>query len=772
MTNKNASHFTMETTKLETRKWHGLVHRDINYLTNVWFSEDGKQLTVADITNTRVSPIDVMVAYNTGASEIIFMPDDLDALVIDFISPSANRISSQPTFAMRIDYYASSNIDAYQVLSDPDGTVYVKAANTKYIAVVTNGGIYQEGKTLLPREFAKDDLRNDGSSIENVFSPGSINLQSNSIMSSAGLGDTKHQAKDIALNALNNYEQLREEKAKRIQHLLDENYFIGNLNNREKEVDLATSVAWALVSIDKLQMKRFGEGLYAGFHWFDDYWARDTFISFKGALLSTGNWEFARQTLRTMANLQLNDSQLYAYGRVPNRVSMEGSPPDYSTADGTGWFVKAVEDYVRLTNDIDFAIEMIPHVELALLGEESRMDELGLVTHLDRETWMDAQTNNFIHTPRGNRAVEIQALLYKIFDVIQFLYQFTGRESTNLLGWQTKQAELLKQIDIKYWNPAGGLLLDHLQSNDFPSTEKRPNQFLALSLLPKDFLKSYEYEDIINKNRDLITQAGVRTLNPADPSYRGTHDGGNWNHDNAYHNGDIWPWLSGALIELLLRIGDYESATNLITTLAIHVLEKNPVGGIGEIFDGDASGYGESVGALFQLWSLAEFIRSITFLLSGFEADPQTNTLHFNPVGMNILREFTCTQHYRDSVLQFSAIKSDNSIKISISNISEDTKLSITVPKLFSKKNIDIQPSSTNFRLQDDPTLPNKYEVFEIQPVGDSVTLTITNDTSTEIPSSKTKSSKSLVDHPSFLLLLPLFARWMNLKKTERMRQI
>ena len=51
----------------------------------------------------------------------------------------------------------------------------------------------------------------------------------------------------------------------------------------------------------------------------------------------------------------------------------------------------------------------------------------------------------------------------------------------------------------------------------------------------------------------MITDYGIRTLDPQDNDYKPTHDGGAWHHDAAYHNGDVWPWLSGAVIELLLQ---------------------------------------------------------------------------------------------------------------------------------------------------------------------------------------------------------------------------
>ncbi|MHA2098982.1 MAG: amylo-alpha-1,6-glucosidase, partial [Candidatus Kariarchaeaceae archaeon] len=550
LSNRNSSHFSMETSKEETRKWHGLVHNDINYLTNIWYTDGETILSKDNIVDTILTPIYVTINYDSGGKETIFMPDNLDSMIFEFQSSNFDVLTLIPTFAMRIEYYSGSNINDYTLSIDAD-TVAVKTSSSKYIVFVTNEGSFNSFPNMVNREFVRDDIRNDGSDIENLYSPGEFQVNSNSVIAAVGIGQSIDQAKDIAQYTLSNYENLRLEKKNRLSNLVLQQTFHSDLNS---ELNLNEMYQWLIISLDKLKMKRFDEGLYAGYHWFDDYWGRDTFISFKGGLLSIGDWELATKTLQTMASKQQNNPSVPStYGRVPNRVTTDTGNNDYSTADGTGWFVKSIADYVRLNNDLNFAQEILPNVELAINGEEMRVDNLGFVTHQDRETWMDAQTGSVIQTPRGNRAVEIQALLYQMYYSYKELLNLLNAENDIVVNVQSKIDNLLINLKTYFWNELGRTLYDHLDLDGFQDLDKRPNQFLALSLLPDNFLSARDLSRLMDNNLELITNIGVKTLSSKDPSYKGTHDSNAYHHDAAYHNGDIWPWLSGATIELLLK---------------------------------------------------------------------------------------------------------------------------------------------------------------------------------------------------------------------------
>lgn len=766
LSNRNSSHFSMETSKEETRKWHGLVHNDINYLTNIWYTEGNTILGKNNIVDTILTPVDVTINYDSGAKETMFMPDNLDSMIFEFQSNNSETLSLFPTFAMRIEYFSGSDINDYSLIIDGD-TILVKTPSSKYIAFITDGSSFSNTPRMVNREFLRDDIRNDGSNTENLYTPGDFLVNSNLIISSIGIGQSIEQAKEIANYTLANYVDLKLEKKIRLSNLVSEQVFNSDII---PDINLNEMYSWLLISTDKLKMKRFGEGLYAGYHWFDDYWGRDTFISFKGGLLAIGEWEMARNTLHTMATKQQNDSSVPStYGRVPNRVTTDTGNDDYSTADGTGWFVKSITDYVQLTNDLIFAQEILPNVELAIEGEETRIDNLGFVTHEERETWMDAQTGSVIQTPRGTRAVEIQALLYQMYFAYKNLLILLNPDNELIADINLKIESLLENIKTYYWNELGRTLYDHLDLDGFQDQDKRPNQFLALSLLPDDFLSERDLLRLIGNNLDLISDIGVRTLSSKDPNYKELHDSNEYHHDAAYHNGDIWPWLSGAAIELLLQTGYTDKVIKLLETLFIHTMTKNPMGGIGEIFDGGALGNGESVGAVLQLWSMAELIRTLTYTLTGFETDLARSLVKFNPQALKLSNYFIKNIPFIDNNLLFQLTNTDNQLTISIDDVPENFEVELVIPKKFINQNIVVSPSIANLTRNINYTLDEELVTLKgsINYVI-TVTNTSTIDTSSEDPINSNNNSSGNKFWLSSIFSLITFGFLRNYRRRKK----
>jgi len=48
---------------------------------------------------------------------------------------------------------------------------------------------------------------------------------------------------------------------------------------------------------------------------------------------------------------------------------------------------------------------------------------------------------------------------------------------------------------------------------------------------------------------------GLRRLDPAAPGFRGRHRSGSAERDRAYHQGTVWPWLVGPLVDAEVRTG-------------------------------------------------------------------------------------------------------------------------------------------------------------------------------------------------------------------------
>jgi glycogen debranching enzyme len=112
--------------------------------------------------------------------------------------------------------------------------------------------------------------------------------------------------------------------------------------------------------------------------------------------------------------------------------------------------------------------------------------------------------------------------------------------------------------------------------------------------------------------RELLTPYGLRTLSPQDPQYKGRYEGDLRSRDGAYHQGTVWPWLTGPFITAYLKVNGWseaarEQAAQWLIPFKRHLLEAG-LGQVSEIFDADSPHHPR--GCIAQAWSVAELLRT------------------------------------------------------------------------------------------------------------------------------------------------------------------
>jgi glycogen debranching enzyme len=168
----------------------------------------------------------------------------------------------------------------------------------------------------------------------------------------------------------------------------------------------------------------------------------------------------------------------------------------------------------------------------------------------------------------------------------------------------------------KFWNASRDCLYDVL--HDAPdetgaSAKLRPNQIFAVSL-PFDLLEQAQQQAVVRiVERELLTCAGLRTLERGDPDYKGRYEGSPLQRDGAYHQGTVWPWLMGAFVDAYLEAFGRNDETRAYCAQLIDDVEQHALLGacpdsIGEIYDGDEPH--TSRGCPAQAWSVAEIARA------------------------------------------------------------------------------------------------------------------------------------------------------------------
>ncbi|MEJ2635934.1 MAG: amylo-alpha-1,6-glucosidase [Calditrichia bacterium] len=421
--------------------------------------------------------------------------------------------------------------------------------------------------------------------------------------------------------------RIAEVRGKRIRRLLQ------NAVVRTGNLELDRAYRWALISMDDLVTEQRGKGIWAGLPWFNNYWGRDSFISFTGALLCSGQFDEARQVLLSFSDFQNRDTSSQFYGRIPNRVMLKEII--YNTVDGTPWFVKSCENYVKYSGDTAFIKEIFPALRRAMEGAlKYHVDKLGFLTHADAETWMDAVGSEGPWSPRGNRAVEIQALWLEQLRISIRWARETGDEAL-AKKWTRIEQKTTENFAEYFWNSGDGDLYDHLNEDGTPDKQLRPNQIFALTIPESLVLEKSQAEKVLTTVVDKLTYPwGVGSLWQKDPNFHPYHHYAPYYvPDAAYHNGIVWTWLAGPLLTALFPHNAH-LAYNLLQNEARQILQKDAAGSYSELLEAwprpdEASP--RISGTVSQAWNLAEFIRNVNQDLLGIKPDLSAGKLLLEP---------------------------------------------------------------------------------------------------------------------------------------------
>ena len=244
----------------------------------------------------------------------------------------------------------------------------------------------------------------------------------------------------------------------------------------------------------------------------------------------------ARAVLRRLSALNRD-------GVIPNRF-----PDNYHTSDASLWFIQALVRYRRRWGDDPFMEKMKPVMENILAKYPSspvaRLDH-DLISVVPGSTWMDTP-----FTPRAGKPVEVNAL---------WVHALAEAEAMGIPV--PVSSESARRTFGRFWNKERECLYDVIDPVD---SSVRPNQVIAIAL---GLVSPEQAATALGTiSRALLTPYGLRTLSQSDPDYKGQYTG-----DSSYHNGCVWPWLTGYYAEALLRNGvPRERAAQILVPILLH----------------------------------------------------------------------------------------------------------------------------------------------------------------------------------------------------------
>jgi predicted glycogen debranching enzyme len=368
------------------------------------------------------------------------------------------------------------------------------------------------------------------------------------------------------------------------------------------------------VADDYLVRRGAGATIIAGYPWFGD-WGRDTCIAVRGLCLATGQFAEAGQILLEWAGH-------VADGMLPNRFPEHGEAPEYNAVDASLWFVIAAYELLRAGNThrwraptgarltLRSVINTILSTYTAGTRYRIHADADGLLAAGEpgvQLTWMDARVDGQVITPRIGKPVEVQALWINALRLA----------ADDDVRWRQPAALATLAFRNRFWRSDVGYCYDVVDVDHEPGrvdTAFRPNQLFAVGGLPLAILDLVDGRRLVDAvEQHLWTPMGPRTLAPDDPAYQRRYAGAQDARDRAYHQGTVWPWLTGAFVDAWVRVrGDTpdvraEARRRFVEPLLATVADGPGVGHIPELANGDPPH--TPGGSPFQAWSVAELLR-------------------------------------------------------------------------------------------------------------------------------------------------------------------
>lgn len=345
--------------------------------------------------------------------------------------------------------------------------------------------------------------------------------------------------------------------------------------------------------------------LIAGYPWFKCR-ARDTFVSLPGITLATDEKEHFESVMAT-AEKALRD---FMAGKPISVKMYEVGDPDVLL--WATWAIQqyalmvdkkdCAEKYGKLVSDIVDFIRKDGHPNLFL-------HENGLLFTNGRDkavTWMNSQVNGHPCVPRSGYIVEINALWYNALMLDAELLTLNGKPE--LAGKYTGMAEKAGESFKSVFLNEHGYLLDYVDGS-YISWSVRPNMLIASSLEYSPLTKAERKRIFDICTKELLTRKGIRSLSPKSGGYNPIYEGGQAQRDAAYHQGTVWPWLSGFYLETCMRIYN-KTAFSFMDRIFVGLEEEmqyHCIGTLPELFDGNPPFHGR--GALSFAMNVAEVLR-------------------------------------------------------------------------------------------------------------------------------------------------------------------
>lgn len=363
----------------------------------------------------------------------------------------------------------------------------------------------------------------------------------------------------------------------------------------------------------------FGDGtaIIAGYPWLD-VWSRDTLLSIPGIFLARRQEQRAISSIR---HLLRNMIEGFLVSRTTVQLT-ELRP----CLESSLWLFLVGDRVARASKDeVDFGEELYTGLKAIFLriirsdGTIAWLSQDGLLVNgaAFPLTWMDAELAGVAATPRRGLAVELQALWVAASAVMARLAEERGdlalADEARAIAIQTTRAFMSRFWCYETNHPFDCLSEQRGSADAWADPSIRPNALIALAVAPELFDAGQTREIVARVEELLLTDYGVRTLEPNHPAYTGRAGETFEERQGCSHQGPAWTHLLLFYVRAKLAV-DPESREQLTARILRAARSSRALSYNGQSVDGDPPH--RSLGIPAYAMSTAMLLEALVFDLN------------------------------------------------------------------------------------------------------------------------------------------------------------
>jgi len=532
--------------------------------------------------------------YNINGIKIsksIIMLQDHNAIIISYLITSQKdfTIKIKPLINYRPIHGLSTNIPVFNQTSSQNVAIIKPNTNKSSVIIIASDKAKYHEKSSLVYNMK---YNKESDSLENHYCPGEFSVNIKRGMSRFNVICAADENKK-AYTSFNDYYSNDPQDFKIIldREIIRCNDYIKSvtqINNTKSDILLNNLVfiTSQFITNSNLVLNSYDSSFN---------YTRELLISMTGSLLIHGKFKESRRMLEYIA------SKIHK-GIIPCIITENGIL-DYKSIDTSLWYIYAVYQYYKYSNDIYFIKKQYNTMRDIIKNYENgtlyqiKMDEDFLIKS-DYEyplTWMK--------TIRKGKCVEVNSLWYNALKIINYF--------TKKLNYKTKHYDYLSKMsknsfNKEFWNKNKNYLYDRTEK-DIKDISIRPNPLIAISL-------NFEIIDVKKKfmimkkiNEELLTPFGIRSLSKNDYRFNNSVES-----SLCHSNVAVFPWLLGFYVTTYLKLNNNSEKSKKECESKIFnnilKLKDNTLGLIPEFFYDEINC--TSGGSINYLISTAEILRA------------------------------------------------------------------------------------------------------------------------------------------------------------------